>query len=112
MFSQTLGTALGDWTADSAGLGYGGVALVFGGLLLLIVGAYLWTRVSRIPLFWAAFLLTRQLGAVVGDFLDKPIAQGGMALSRYTATAVLLSLIIVGIALQTRGTTLAQNRAA
>ena len=83
-----------------------------GSLLLLIVGAYLWTRVSRIPLFWAAFLLTRQLGAVVGDFLDKPIAQGGMALSRYTATAVLLSLIIVGIALQTRGTTLAQNRAA
>lgn len=112
MFSRTLGTALGDWTAESAGLGYGGAALVFGGLLLLIVVAYLWTSVSRILLFWAAFILTRPLGAMLGDFLDKPIAQGGMALSRYTATAILLALIIVGIALLTRGTTLAQNRAA
>ena len=112
MFSQTLGTALGDWTADSAGLGYGGAALVFGGLLLLVVGAYLWTRVSHTLLFWAAFILTRPLGAVVGDFLDKPVAQGGMALSRYTATAVLLALIVIGIALQARRAALAQNRAA
>lgn len=102
MFSQTLGTALGDWTADSAGLGYRGAALVFGGLLLMVVGAYLWTRVSHTLLFWAAFILTRPLGAVVGDFLDKPVAQGGMALSRYTATAVLLALIVTGIALQGR----------
>ncbi|MBI3343783.1 MAG: hypothetical protein HY028_02765 [Gammaproteobacteria bacterium] len=99
MFSQTLGTALGDWTADTAGLGYGGGAIVFGALLLIVVSAYLWTRISHTVLFWAAFILTRPLGAVVGDFLDKPIASGGLALSRYTASAVLLAFILLCIAL-------------
>lgn len=94
MFSQTLGTALGDWVADSAGMGYGGAALLFGGVLVLVAAAYFWTRVSRTVLFWAAFVITRPLGAVVGDFLDKPVAQGGMALSRYSASAVLLGLIV------------------
>lgn len=93
MFSQTLGTALGDWTADSAGLGYLGGALVFGALLAVIVGLYYWSRLSRTLLFWAAFVLTRPLGAVVGDFLDKPITAGGLALSRYSASAVLLVFI-------------------
>lgn len=95
MFSQTLGTALGDWMADSAGLGYRGAALIFLGLLALVVIAYRWTTVSRTTLFWAAFVLTRPLGAVVGDFLDKPIHNGGLALSRYTASAVLLAFIVV-----------------
>jgi uncharacterized membrane-anchored protein len=94
MFSQTLGTALGDWTADDAGLGYGGAAVLFGGLLALVVAAYWWTTVARAVLFWAAFILTRPLGAVLGDFLDKPISQGGLALSRYGASAVLLGLIV------------------
>ncbi len=93
MFSQTLGTALGDWTADSAGLGYEGSALVFGALLVGIAAAYYRTRLSRTALFWAAFILTRPLGAVVGDFLDKPISQGGLALSRYSASATLLLAI-------------------
>ena len=95
MFSQTLGTALGDWTADTAGLGYVGGAVVFGSLLALVVAAYLWTRISRTALFWTAFILTRPLGAVVGDFLDKPVAKGGLELSRYTASAVLLVMIVV-----------------
>lgn len=99
MFSQTLGTALGDWTADTAGLGYEGGAIVFGALLLVVVAAYLWTRISHTMLFWAAFILTRPLGAVVGDFLDKPIASGGLALSRYSASAVLLAFIVLSIAL-------------
>jgi uncharacterized membrane-anchored protein len=77
MFSQTLGTALGDWTADSAGLGYTGAAAVFGGLLALLVLAYYGTKISRTLLFWTAFILTRPLGAVVGDFLDKPLSAGG-----------------------------------
>ena len=94
MFSQTLGTALGDWTADSAGLGYGGSAVVFGVLLAVVAAAYYWTRISHTALFWAAFILTRPLGAVVGDFLDKPISKGGLSLSRYTASATLLGLII------------------
>jgi uncharacterized membrane-anchored protein len=93
MFSQTLGTALGDWTADTAGLGYSGGALVFTGLLLLVVAAYRWTRISRTALFWAAFVLTRPLGAVVGDYLDKPVVAGGLALSRFGASAVLLGFI-------------------
>ena len=93
MLSQTLGTALGDWTADTAALGYLGAAVVFGGSLLLIVMAYYWTSISRTTLFWTAFVLTRPLGAVVGDFLDKPISEGGLELSRYMATAVLLSCI-------------------
>jgi uncharacterized membrane-anchored protein len=93
MFSQTLGTALGDWTADTAGLGYGGAAAVFSALLAVIAAGYLGTTMSRTILFWAAFILTRPLGAVVGDFLDKPLDAGGMALSRYTASAILLALI-------------------
>jgi uncharacterized membrane-anchored protein len=95
MFSQTLGTALGDWTADSAGLGYTGATLIFGGLLLLIVIAYYATNVSRTALFWCAFILTRPLGAVVGDFLDKPVANGGLAMSRYGASAALVGFIVV-----------------
>jgi uncharacterized membrane-anchored protein len=95
MFSQTLGTALGDWTADSAGLGYVGAALIFGGLLLLIVIVYYFSEISRTVLFWAAFVLTRPLGAVVGDFLDKPVANGGLEFSRYTATGVLVAAIVV-----------------
>ena len=93
MFSQTLGTALGDWTADSAGLGYLGGAALFGVLLAAVAAAYFWTKVSRTLLFWAAFILTRPLGAVVGDFLDKPLGQGGLALSRYTASAALFAVM-------------------
>lgn len=93
MFSQTLGTALGDWTADTAGLGYAGGAIIFSALLALVAAAYYRTSISRTALFWAAFILTRPLGAVVGDFLDKPIASGGLALSRYTASIVILLLI-------------------
>lgn len=97
MFSQTLGTALGDWTADTAGLGYGGGAIVFGALLTLVVAAYYWTHISRTALFWTAFILTRPLGAVLGDLLDKPMAAGGLALSRYSASIVLLLFIVVCI---------------
>ncbi len=99
MFSQTLGTALGDWTADTAGLGYGGSAILFGVALALIAAAYYFTSISRTALFWAAFILTRPLGAVVGDFLDKPMADGGLALSRYAASATLLVLIVLCISL-------------
>ena len=95
MFSQTLGTALGDWTANTAGLGYTGAAVVFAALLALVVAAYLWTQVSRTLLLWAAFILTRPLGAVVGDFLDKPASAGGLALSRYSASAALFAFIAV-----------------
>ncbi|WP_395740872.1 hypothetical protein [Prosthecobacter sp.] len=95
MFSQTLGTALGDWTADTADLGYSGAALVFGGLLALVAAAYFWTSLSRTALFWAAFILTRPLGAVVGDFLDKPRDHGGLALSRFSASAVLLGMAVL-----------------
>src|SRR5438477_389319 len=94
MFSQTLGTALGDWVADTNEMGYVGAAGVFGGLLLLTALLYYFTSISRVILFWAAFILTRPLGAVVGDFLDKPLAQGGLALSRYTASLALLVVII------------------
>ena len=95
MFSQTLGTALGDWTADTAGLGYTGAAMVFGALLVLLAAAYYWTRLSRTALFWTAFILTRPLGATLGDFLDKPVAHGGLALSRYTASLALLAAMLV-----------------
>jgi uncharacterized membrane-anchored protein len=94
MFSQTLGTALGDWTADSAGLGYIGGAIVFGSLLALVLAAYIWTRIPRTALFWTAFILTRPLGAVVGDFLDKPASAGGLNLSRFSASAALLTIIV------------------
>ncbi|MFZ3341375.1 MAG: hypothetical protein WA609_03225 [Terriglobales bacterium] len=97
MFSQTLGTALGDWTADSAGLGYKGGALLFSGLIGLVVAAYYLTKTSRTLLFWTAFILTRPLGAVLGDFLDKPLNAGGLALSRYSATACLLAFIALCI---------------
>jgi len=97
MFSQTLGTALGDWTADTAGLGYTGAAVVFGLMLVVVALAYYRTRVSHTVLFWAAFILTRPLGAVVGDFLDKPLSAGGLALSRYTASAVLMGFILTGL---------------
>ncbi len=92
-FSQTLGTALGDWVADTHGFGYAGGMAVFGGLLAFVAILYFATRVNRTALFWAAFVLTRPLGAVVGDFLDKPLAHGGLALSRYTASLVLLVAI-------------------
>jgi uncharacterized membrane-anchored protein len=97
MFSQTLGTALGDWTADSAGLGYTGAAIIFGSLLAVIAAAYFWTRISRVALFWAAFILTRPLGAVLGDFLDKPRDHGGLAMSRFLASGVLLAFIAVSL---------------
>lgn len=93
MFSQTLGTALGDWTADDAGFGYGGSALVFGGMLVVVAGLYLIKRINRTALFWTAFVLTRPLGAVVGDFLDKPLDHGGLALDRFSASAVLIGII-------------------
>ncbi len=92
--SQTLGTALGDWAADTGGLGYGDGALLFGAGLALLAGAYYWTRISRVFLFWAAFILTRPLGATVGDFLDKPIRHGGLDLSRPLASAVLAAFIL------------------
>jgi uncharacterized membrane-anchored protein len=95
MFSQTLGTALGDWSADSMGLGYLGAALIFGSLLLALGGLYFWSRISHVALFWAAFVLTRPLGALVGDFQDKPIDHGGLALGRFAASAALLALIVV-----------------
>jgi uncharacterized membrane-anchored protein len=97
MFSQTLGTALGDWTADTAGLGYTGGAIVFGTILAVIAGLYYRTKISHTGLFWAAFILTRPLGAVVGDYLDKPVIQGGLALSRYSASAALITVIILFI---------------
>ena len=99
MFSQTLGTALGDWTADTAGLGYGGGAMIFSILLGLVAAAYYWTSISRTVLFWAAFILTRPLGAVAGDFLDKPMNAGGLALNRYSASAVLMAIMITCILL-------------
>ena len=94
MLSQTLGTALGDWMADSTGLGYTGGALIFAGGLILVAAAYFYTKVSRTPLFWVAFVLTRPLGATLGDFFDKPVANGGLAYSRYVASAVLAAAII------------------
>jgi uncharacterized membrane-anchored protein len=97
MFSQTLGTALGDWFADTADLGYLGAAGVFGAGLLFLALLYYFTSISRAILFWIAFVLTRPLGAVVGDFLDKPHKDGGLELSRYAATAVLLALIVAAI---------------
>jgi uncharacterized membrane-anchored protein len=102
LFSQTLGTALGDWFADpdsGLGLGYEGSAMVFGAALAVIAGLYLWTAVSRTALFWAAFILTRPLGATVGDFLDKPVTAGGLALSRYAASAWLVAAIVAYVLL-------------
>jgi uncharacterized membrane-anchored protein len=90
---SNLGTALGDWVAD-AGLGYEGGALLFGAGLAAVAAAYFWTNLSRVLLFWAAFILTRPLGSTVGDFLDKPLDQGGLAWSRPIASAVLAALIV------------------
>jgi uncharacterized membrane-anchored protein len=97
LFSQTLGTALGDWVADPEtgwGLGYGGGALLFAAGLAFVIAAYYWTKISHTVLFWAAFILTRPLGATVGDFLDKPVASGGLALSRYSASAALVAFML------------------
>jgi uncharacterized membrane-anchored protein len=94
-FSQTLGTAVGDWTADTGSLGYEGGALVFGAALAVVAGLYFWTTVSRVTLFWAAFVLTRPLGATVGDFLDKPVSKGGLAMSRPLASAVIAAFIVI-----------------
>ena len=98
-FSQTLGTALGDWAADDGGLGYLGGAAVFGGTLLVLVGIWRFTSVSRVLLFWVAFILPRPFGATVGDFLDKPLAKGGLDLSRPLASAVLLAATIAFVML-------------
>jgi uncharacterized membrane-anchored protein len=94
-FSQTLGTALGDWTADDTGLGYEGGALFFAAGLAILAAVYFWTNISRVFLFWAAFILSRPLGATVGDFLDKPTSNGGLALSRPIASAVIGAFIVV-----------------
>jgi uncharacterized membrane-anchored protein len=94
LFSQTLGTALGDWMADSNGLGYQGGALVFTAGLAVIAAAYFWTSISRTLLFWAAFILTRPLGATLGDFLDKPLNEGGLAFGRFYATGILAAVIV------------------
>ncbi|MEQ1754112.1 MAG: hypothetical protein ABL973_08255 [Micropepsaceae bacterium] len=102
--SQTLGTALGDWMADTNGLGYDGSALLFGAGLLALGGLYYTTAISRTLLFWSAFILTRPLGAVVGDFLDKPVDHGGLALDRFLATAVLVALMVVFVLLSGRNT--------
>ncbi|KQR78607.1 hypothetical protein ASG35_09370 [Burkholderia sp. Leaf177] len=114
LFSQTLGTALGDWVAGTdrggLGLGYEYGALIFGICLAIVAGAYLWTRVSRTLLFWAAFILTRPLGATLGDFLDKPIAEGGLHISRLYASLILLVFIIASVAfLPQRAATAGKN---
>jgi uncharacterized membrane-anchored protein len=96
-FSQTLGTALGDWMADDTGLGYEGAALVFGVALAVVAAAYFWSKISHVLLFWAAFILTRPLGATLGDFLDKPVDHGGLALSRPYASAVIGIIMIACI---------------
>jgi uncharacterized membrane-anchored protein len=98
LFSQTLGTALGDWVADTNNLGYGGGATLFAGALVVILALYAFTQASRVTLFWAAFILTRPLGATLGDLLDKPLRDGGFAISRYVASAILAGLIVALIA--------------
>jgi uncharacterized membrane-anchored protein len=99
LFSQTLGTALGDWMADTNGLGYEGGAIVFAGALAVVAAAYYCTAISRTVLFWAAFVLTRPLGATLGDLLDKPVSHGGLAISRYLASGILAALIVALILL-------------
>ena len=110
-FSQTLGTALGDWMADTTGLGYEGGALVFAVGLAVLAGLYFWSHVSRVFLFWAAFILTRPLGATVGDFLDKPRSHGGLALSRPLASAVIATIILACILLLPKRAGAHPNRA-
>jgi uncharacterized membrane-anchored protein len=97
LFSQTLGTALGDWMADTNGLGYEGGALVFSAGLAVVAAFYFWTNASRTVLFWCAFILTRPLGATLGDLLDKPVQDGGLGFSRYLATALLGAAILACI---------------
>ena len=97
-FSQTLGTALGDWSADTGGLGYAGGAALFSAAIAVVAALYYWTNVSRVLLFWAAFILTRPLGATVGDFLDKPVHDGGLALSRPLASLVIALFIVACVA--------------
>jgi len=99
LFSQTLGTALGDWMADTNGLGYEGGALVFAAGLVLIAAAYFLTGISRTLLFWAAFILTRPLGATLGDLLDKPLDSGGLSFNRFYASAILAAVIMACVAL-------------
>jgi uncharacterized membrane-anchored protein len=99
LFSQTLGTALGDWMADSNGLGYERGALVFAAGLVVVAAAYFYTKVSHTLLFWSAFILTRPLGATVGDLLDKPVANGGLAFGRFYASAILATLMVACIVL-------------
>ena len=94
LFSQTLGTALGDWMADTNDLGYGVAALVFGAALLVLAAAYYFTSISRVFLFWAAFILTRPLGATLGDLFDKPVAHGGFGFGRTTATVILVAAMV------------------
>ena len=101
-FSQTLGTALGDWSSDTAGLGYTGGIMLYVILLGIVIALFFFTKVSRTLLFWTAFVLTRPLGAVVGDFLDKPLDHGGLALSRFAASAVLFIAILVCIYIDNR----------
>ena len=96
-FSQTLGTALGDWTADTDGFGYGGGTLIFAGAIALVILLYYTTNLSRVALFWAGFILTRPLGATFGDLLDKPVADGGLNLSRPIASAVIAMVIIIAL---------------
>lgn len=99
LLSQTLGTALGDWAADTNGLGYAGGTLLFGAALAIVAAAYLFTRISHVLLFWTAFILTRPLGATLGDFLDKPLSHGGLALSRFAATATLAAFMVLWLLL-------------
>ncbi len=94
LFSQTLGTALGDWVADSNDLGYAGGAVVFGAAIVIVAALYAFTQTSRVALFWTAFILTRPLGATLGDLIDKPLDHGGLAISRYAASAILAALIV------------------
>jgi uncharacterized membrane-anchored protein len=98
-FSQTLGTALGDWMADTGGMGYRRGALIFGAALAVVAALAAWTRVSRVGLFWAAFILTRPLGATVGDFIDKPISKGDLDVSRPIASAVIAMFMVVAVLL-------------
>ncbi|WP_343594567.1 hypothetical protein [Acinetobacter sp.] len=102
MFSQTLGTALGDWVADTQGLGYLYSAIIFGSILFLLTLSYFWTKISRTFLFWGAFILTRPLGAVLGDFLDKPISHGGLDLSRFGASFILIVVMFIFIFISQR----------
>src|SRR5262249_17943523 len=97
--SQTLGTALGDWMADDSGLGYLGAAGVFVAALAVVAALYFWTGISRVMLFWAAFILTRPLGATVGDFFDKPFAKGGLSVSRPLASAIIAGAIVLLVVL-------------